>query len=458
MPENPGPGPTELRAEPEANPLSEREIEILKLVASGAANKEIAAQLVISPNTVKVHVRNIFAKIGVQSRTEAAVYAIKHGIVSVSNEAPTALPIEPIDGDPGGALSTPTAGDSVEPQQRQWLMPAMLVAALVVFAIAAWRLLSPTPAPVAAPTFDPVAIERWVRHADLPTAVSAPAVAAYENQIFVIGGEAADGPTAALWRYDPTAATWAAQSPKPTAVTDSQAVVVGGRIYVPGGRDSTGAVVRALEIYNPRTDTWEIGADLPAPRSGYALVALEGKVLLFGGWDGSDFRSEVFEYLPDDDRWQVRTQLPTPRAYAAAAVVAGHVFVIGGADQTGPLSDTTIYIPEADAAGDTPWDTATALPMPGAYLNAATVADTILVVGGAPDGAAVAYSYNPADDAWTPLDASTDVEPRQRAGVIVLGPLLHVLGGVETETPSAQHVSYQAMFISFMPVLESGER
>ncbi|HRE28092.1 MAG TPA: response regulator transcription factor, partial [Anaerolineales bacterium] len=177
MPENPGPGPTELRAEPEANPLSEREIEILKLVASGAANKEIAAQLVISPNTVKVHVRNIFAKIGVQSRTEAAVYAIKHGIVSVSNEAPTALPIEPIDGDPGGALSTPTAGDSVEPQQRQWLMPAMLVAALVVFAIAAWRLLSPTPAPVAAPTFDPVAIERWVRHADLPTAVSAPAVA-----------------------------------------------------------------------------------------------------------------------------------------------------------------------------------------------------------------------------------------------------------------------------------------
>ncbi|HRE28090.1 MAG TPA: hypothetical protein PK954_15735, partial [Anaerolineales bacterium] len=85
-------------------------------------------------------------------------------------------------------------------------------------------------------------------------------------------------------------------------------------------------------------------------------------------------------------------QLPTPRAYAAAAVVAGHVFVIGGADQTGPLSDTTIYIPEADAAGDTPWDTATALPMPGAYLNAATVADTILVVGGAPDGAAVAYA------------------------------------------------------------------
>ena len=63
-------------------PLSEREIEILQLVSQGKSNKEIAAELFISVNTVKVHLANIFAKIGVSSRTEATLYAIEYGIVA----------------------------------------------------------------------------------------------------------------------------------------------------------------------------------------------------------------------------------------------------------------------------------------------------------------------------------------------------------------------------------------
>ena len=63
-------------------PLSEREIEILELVSQGKSNKEIAAELFISVNTVKVHLANIFTKIDVSSRTEATLYAIEHGIVA----------------------------------------------------------------------------------------------------------------------------------------------------------------------------------------------------------------------------------------------------------------------------------------------------------------------------------------------------------------------------------------
>jgi LuxR family maltose regulon positive regulatory protein len=52
-------------------PLSEREIEILQLVAEGLTNPEIAARLYLSLNTVKVHTRNIFGKLNVHSRTQA---------------------------------------------------------------------------------------------------------------------------------------------------------------------------------------------------------------------------------------------------------------------------------------------------------------------------------------------------------------------------------------------------
>ena len=63
--------------------LTKRELEILKLIAQGLLNKEIAAMLNISERTVKNHISNIFKKIDVSDRTQAAVFAIKNGIVEI---------------------------------------------------------------------------------------------------------------------------------------------------------------------------------------------------------------------------------------------------------------------------------------------------------------------------------------------------------------------------------------
>jgi two-component system, NarL family, response regulator LiaR len=68
---------------PEA--LTERETEVLRLLAQGKANKEIARSLSISEKTVKVHVSNILSKLGVQSRTQATLYAIRVGLASTGS-------------------------------------------------------------------------------------------------------------------------------------------------------------------------------------------------------------------------------------------------------------------------------------------------------------------------------------------------------------------------------------
>jgi len=70
---------------PLVTPLTQREVEILQHVAAGLANKEIAANLGISERTVKNHLSNIMEKLQVNSRTQAAVYALKSGLVPPSS-------------------------------------------------------------------------------------------------------------------------------------------------------------------------------------------------------------------------------------------------------------------------------------------------------------------------------------------------------------------------------------
>ena len=67
---------------PTTDPLSERELEVLRLIAEGLTNQEIADRLVISERTARNHVGNILSKLHLANRTQAALYAIRQGIYS----------------------------------------------------------------------------------------------------------------------------------------------------------------------------------------------------------------------------------------------------------------------------------------------------------------------------------------------------------------------------------------
>lgn len=72
----------EIKASDSPEKLTERETEVLRLLALGRSNKEIANELVIGEKTVKTHVSNILMKLGLSSRTQAALHAVRIGLVS----------------------------------------------------------------------------------------------------------------------------------------------------------------------------------------------------------------------------------------------------------------------------------------------------------------------------------------------------------------------------------------
>ena len=68
--------------EPAADGLTERELEVLRLLADGLSNREIAGELVIGETTVKSHVSSILNKLQLEDRTQAAIYALRHGLAN----------------------------------------------------------------------------------------------------------------------------------------------------------------------------------------------------------------------------------------------------------------------------------------------------------------------------------------------------------------------------------------
>lgn len=78
----PPPKPFEINAQAITSlGVSERELEVLKLLAAGSSNKEIARHLEVSPNTVKTHIANLFEKLGAKRRTEAILRARELGMI-----------------------------------------------------------------------------------------------------------------------------------------------------------------------------------------------------------------------------------------------------------------------------------------------------------------------------------------------------------------------------------------
>ncbi|MCL4487656.1 MAG: LuxR C-terminal-related transcriptional regulator [Chloroflexi bacterium] len=429
--------------------LSEREREILRLVATGASNKEIAQRLVISTNTVKVHLRNIFAKTGVASRTEATLYAIREGLAQVPG-LPTA----------GEKATLP--GLEVFPEKTglkgrrlaRYLFLSVPFLALLIF-LGNWALSArKEPNEASASPVSPATSNRWQFRAPLPTARSSFAAAVSDNQIYVISGATKGGVTSVVERYDPTSNTWMTLAPKPTPVTDISAAVVGGQIYVPGGRLASEGVTDRLEVFDPQQNRWEQRASLPSPLCAYATVAFEGKIYVFGGWDGHNYVASVYEYDPGLDAWRSGTPMSIGRAYASASSVASRIYVVGGFDGKEALPVNEVYTPEREGTSNSPWNTSAPMPEARYAMGAASIGGAVYIIGGTGGKGTLLppLEYVPNQDQWQSFKGQIP-DNWSHLRVVSIDPMLYALGGDIHNAPSSQNVAYQAIYTILVPAI-----
>jgi DNA-binding CsgD family transcriptional regulator/N-acetylneuraminic acid mutarotase len=444
---------------PEA--LSEREMEVLRLVATGATNQEIARSLVISPNTVKVHLRNIFEKLGVQSRTEATMEAVHRGWVLVAGAAAAQEAVAPGLAEP--AAPPKRARQPVESWQRFYMVAAAVLALAALIVPIWWQgragvpqatLFTDLGQPESAPVLRPE-VARWTELAALPEARSRLAVVADESRIYAIGGENAAGVTGEVAVYDPASNGWLPGSSKPTPVSNVSAAVLDGRFYVPGGTTSAGGVTNVLEVYDPAANAWDVRSPLPVSVTGYALAALQGKMVLFGGWDGANYRGETWVYDPESDQWSQASAMPTARAFGAASALGDVIYVVGGRNGQGELDTVEVYDPAGEDGPEGPWTGRPPMSEARSGLGLAAIGSNLYAVGGGwATPLAFNEQYNARTSAWSRFDTPVAGQWRN-LGLVAHNQKLYAIGGWGGSYLSLNE-GYQAFLRLLLPLGTKG--
>jgi DNA-binding CsgD family transcriptional regulator len=444
--------------------LSDRELELLSLLVTGATNQQIALHLHISVNTVKTHLRNIFFKLGVESRTEATTYAIQHRLVQMAGVEVNAKNVTQVE-----VPAVPQPPEVIPPQRMLWA-PNWAVYAVLGFVLAIlvtgilWPLhatpVISTPNPFIDPSSGqevslPTSVgSRWHKQPSLGQPRARFAQVTVSDTVYVIGGLTSEGWSAAVEAYSLAANRWERRADKPKPVANVGAVVVYGLVYVPGGLDSSGRVIDTLEIYNPKTDSWHAAAPLPRPVCAYAIAPTVDGFYLFGGWDGSNYLSSVYRYDIATDIWYEEAPLRSPRGFAAAITNGKVIYLVGGFNGHNVLDTCESFEPALARTGEDPWRTLSPLKTARAGLGLVATNGSLYAVGGgwqSPITNNERYDITnniwsgfdtPLASAWRSLGLST-IETRDGVFLVAVGGWS---GGYLAST-----WFYQAMFRIYLP-------
>lgn len=424
----------------ENKPLSNRELEILELVSQGKSNKEIASDLFISINTVRVHLSNIFQKIDVSTRTEATRYAMEHGIIKQLHN---------------GSESFDTSSE--EPVEKQALEQNFRTKNIIFLGIAVFMILLGTiiffttrpDQPNNNEILNMLIENQWVKMDDLPIPLSQASALTYDGKIFLFGGVTENGVSSQVWVYDIQGNSWSRLADKPTAASNLKAAILGEYIYLPGGIDNQGHPLSLVEVYNVASDSWKNAAPLPQPLSNYAIEVFEGKMFIFGGKSGDKIQKEIYSYDPVANSWQIEQSLTSERFDLDSIFWGGRIYLVGGNDGTTNLATVESFVPSISQNSTIVFREEQNLPEPSSNCSGEQLFDTLFVICPTKivklgtDRSSWISEPNPPDFILDTGFTTTSLSNN-----------LYILGGFrESGKAGSSFIRYQALYSIMLPML-----
>jgi len=259
------------------------------------------------------------------------------------------------------------------------------------------------------------ATDRWTKKKNMPLPTHQAAAAEYQGKIYLFGGAVqpvANGPnlipTSNAWEYDPTADSWKALAPMPTARLGAVAAEAGGKIYVIGGASvhpgaklmsiGVGTPHRSLDVneaYDPATNQWETQSPMPTARSHAAVGVVGGKIYVIGGrlgaanvMEGSN--TDVVErFDPEQNSWgALGLRMPIARSGMGWATHENRIYIAGGEILDAHMF-AAIRAVEAYDPATNQWSSLPTMPTARHGVIVAAIGNRLYVIGGHLQGGSI---------------------------------------------------------------------